>query len=56
MLHKVSEYQLIKSGSVASLNIKINDAINEGWVPSGPPVVEDKQIYQAMVKFSSEEI
>lgn len=51
MLNKVTEYRLLQCQSADEMSAQVNQAIRDGWVPSGTPVVAAESVTQAMVKF-----
>lgn len=51
MLNKVTEYRLFQCNTADEMSSTVNQAIKDGWVPSGAPIVSGGSVTQAMVKF-----
>lgn len=51
MLQKVIDFKVVTGDSFGALENEVKSALSEEWVPSGPMVVRDAEIGQAMVKF-----
>ena len=52
MLQKVIDFKVVQGQSFQTLESAVRSAIDEGWVPSGPMVVLNSDVGQAMVKFA----
>ncbi len=50
-MQKVIAYKLVSDIRSNVLDSTVNKKITEGWVPSGPVVVYENNLVQAMVKF-----
>lgn len=44
------EYKIVASGDRDKLSVFVNEAIKEGWEPTGGVAVSDRAFYQAMVR------
>jgi hypothetical protein len=54
MLNKVTEYRLLQCSNADDMSAQVNQAIRDGWVPSGTPLISEHAVTQAMVKFGAE--
>jgi hypothetical protein len=52
-MEKIIEYQTITTFECADLDKLVNEAIQTGFQPYGPPYGSDGAIAQAMVKFET---
>jgi hypothetical protein len=50
-MNKVIDYAIISEISPDQLTSHVKEAMHDGWVPSGPLVLDNKAYLQAMVKF-----
>lgn len=54
MSNKVTEYQVLSSNMIDTLNQIVNEAIAQGWTPSGSLVASNGDLVQAMVKLADQ--
>jgi hypothetical protein len=50
-MQKVVDYKLVENGTRELVERDVRQSMSGGWVPSGPVVVLEGQLIQAMVKF-----
>jgi hypothetical protein len=53
MLQQVVAYNIIESDKHAAMTDGVNAAIKDGWVPSGPLVLQGDHMMQVMIRFGS---
>ncbi len=53
MLNKVTDYIIVNARTDHELSDNVKSKMDEGWVPSGPLIVEGLNFYQVLVKFSA---
>ena len=52
MLKKVMDYSIVQEREVGKLESKVKQAMGDGWVPSGPLLLDNRDYLQVMVKFA----
>jgi hypothetical protein len=51
MLSKVVDYTIVEGQQNERLIDGVKQAMNKGWVPSGPLIIDGGKLLQVMVKF-----